>query len=69
MNSAVLPSLQRAARKASRTKNISLEKSKSKITLMSCIAWIRSYMEDNGMGTVFLVYDTDLKTEVYLLDE
>ena len=26
-------------------------------------------MEDNGMVTVFCVYDTDLNTEVYLLDD
>ena len=28
-----------------------------------------SYMEDNGMYTVFLVYDPDIKTEIYLLDD
>ena len=50
-------------------KNISLDKSKRKITLTSCIASIRSYMEDNRMETVFCVYVPHLKTEVYLLDD
>ena len=49
-------------------KNISLETYKSKITLMSLIAWIRSYMEYNGMDTFFRVNDPYLKIEVYLLD-
>ena len=50
-------------------KNISLENSKSKITLTSWIYCIWSYMEDNGMDTVFCVYNPDLKSEVYLLDD
>ena len=50
-------------------KNLSLDKSESNITLTSWISWIRFYTEDTGMDTVFCVYDTDLKTEVYLLDE
>ena len=49
--------------------NISLDESKRKITLKSWIAWIGLYMEDNGMDTVFRVYDPDLKTEFYILDE
>ena len=48
-------------------KKLSLDESKSKITLTSWIACIGSYMEDNGINTVFRVYDPDLKTEVYLL--
>ena len=38
-------------------KNISLDESKSKITLTSWIAWIRSYMEYKGMYNAFFVYD------------
>ena len=49
--------------------NISLGESKSKITLTSWIAWIRSYMEINGMDTVFHVYNPDPRTKVYLLYE
>ena len=49
-------------------KKLSLEKYKSKITLMSLIAWIRSYMEYNGMDTFFRVNNPYLKIEVYLLD-
>ena len=42
--------------------NISLDDFKSKITLISWIAWIRSYMEDNIMEAIFFVYNQDLKT-------
>ena len=37
--------------------------------LTSWIAWIMSYMEENLMDTIFCVYDTDIKTQVYLLDD
>ena len=50
-------------------KKLSLDEPKRNITLTSWIAWIRSYMEDNGMDTIFRVYNPYLKTEVYLLDE
>ena len=50
-------------------KNILLEKSKGKMFLTSWIAWIMSYMEENLMDTIFCVYDTDIKTQVYLLDD
>ena len=50
-------------------KKIPLEKPKSNITMTSWIAWIRLYMEDNGMNTVFRVYDKYLKTKFYLLDD
>ena len=49
-------------------KKSSLGESNSKIALTSWIAWIKSYMEDNLMDTVFHVYDPDLRFEVYLLD-
>ena len=49
-------------------KYISLGKYKSKITLMSWIIWIRSYMEDNLMDTIFRVYNPYPKTKVYHLD-
>ena len=49
-------------------KKLSLDEFKSKITLASWIAWIKSYMEGNEMDTVFCVYDPHLKTEVYFLD-
>ena len=45
-------------------KELSLDESKSKTTLISWIACITSYMKDNGMDTVFHVYDPYLKTEV-----
>ena len=50
-------------------KNISLDESKSKITLTIWIAWIWSYTEDNGMDNVFRVYNPYLNSEVYLLDD
>ena len=50
-------------------KNLSLEKSKSKITLTTLIAWIRSHMYDNGMDTVFHVYNPDLNSKVYIIDD
>ena len=50
-------------------KNPSLDKSKIKITLTSWISRIRYYMEENGMDTVLFVYDIDLKTKIYLLDD
>ena len=49
-------------------KNISLGKSKSKITLTSWIVWIWYYMEDNGMDTVFHFYYPYFKPELYLLN-
>ena len=49
--------------------NLSLDEFKSNITLTSRIAQISFYLEDNGMDTVFRVYDPYLKTEVYPLDE
>ena len=48
---------------------LSLDKPNIKITLTSWITWIRSYTENNRMGTIFRVYDPYLKTEVYLLDD
>ena len=46
-----------------------LGKSKSKINLMSWIFWNWSYVEENRMDAVFRVYNTDLKSGIYLLDE
>ena len=50
-------------------KKLSSNESKSKINLTSWIACIRSYTENNGMETIFRIYDPYLKTGVYLLDE
>ena len=46
-----------------------LDKSNSKISLKIWIAWIMSYMKDNGLYTLVCVYNTYLKTEVYFLNE
>ena len=48
---------------------ISLGESKSKITISSWIDWIMFYMEDNGIDTILRVYNTYLKTEVYLIGD
>ena len=45
-------------------KNISLDESKRNNILTTWNAYIRSYVEGNGMDTVFY---PDLKTEVYIL--
>ena len=50
-------------------KHIFLDESTRKITLTIWIYWIKSYMRHNGIYTVFHVYDTYLKTEVYLLND
>ena len=50
-------------------KKISLDKSKSNITLTSWIDLVCSYTEDKKMNTVFCVYYIDLKSEAYLLYE
>ena len=70
MTSTALTSSRRTARKASRMrKKLSSNESKSKINLTSWIACIRSYTENNGMETIFRIYDPYLKTGVYLLDD
>ena len=50
-------------------KKLSSNESKSKINLTSWIACIRSYTENNGMETIFRIYDPYLKTGVYFLDD
>ena len=48
---------------------LSLGESKSKITISSWIDWIMFYMEDNGIDTILRVYNTYLKTKVYLIGD
>ena len=45
------------------------DESDSTITLTTWIRYVRSYMEDHGMDTVFRLYDARTDTETYLLRE
>jgi hypothetical protein len=47
--------------------HIGPDKKTSKITLMSWVNSIRSYMEERGLDTIFHIFDAPMNSEIYLL--